>query len=195
MAGSNRTLMTVVDSAKPTLDPFTMKVDSKGYDPDEIYIRSTDGHGHSENIQTRISPELAGEIAALVQSGLIPDYKTAQNFVRDAIVHRLHYVLEKLEEMGANTPDGMRRAITLEFQLSRVQAERAQLVNLQRTVEEMGQLCEEAHKAGDVEALDRALGQCEAMGDSVREPYAAKIKEIRKRWMVELRRMRTAAAK
>jgi hypothetical protein len=163
------------------------------YDPDEIYVRSTDGHGHSENLQTRISPELAGEIAALVQSGIIPEYRTAQNFARDALVHRMFYVLKRADELGLKVPDGMQRVVTIEFQLSRVQAERQQIANLQRTVEEMSQLCEEASKAGDIEALTRALAQCEAMGESVREPYAGKIREIRAENVKVLKRMREEA--
>lgn len=172
----------LVDSPKPTLDPFTMKK-GKGYDPDEVYIRSTDGHGNSDNLQCRVPIEVSGEVAAIVATQLIPDYRTPADFVRDAIVHRLHYVAEKV-----NSPE-LRRFVTVEFMHSRVLAERAQIANLIRTVDEMSQLCKDARDAGDVEALGRAIEACENMAEAVRDPYAGQIREIRKEYVPILRRM------
>lgn len=76
------------------------EVDSPGYSPEKFYTRSTDARGHTETMWLRLPPSLARVIAEVVQSRKIPQYRTAQDLVRDAIVHRLHYLKEKLPETG-----------------------------------------------------------------------------------------------
>lgn len=66
-----------------------------GYSRAKYYMRATDGKGHSQNMQVKVTEQIGGMIGALVASGMTR-YKTPQDFVRDAIVHRLH----DMHEMG-----------------------------------------------------------------------------------------------
>ena len=63
-----------------------------GYDARHYYTQSSDSKGHHAKIQVKLPTNIAGEIARLVQSGVIPEYDTAQALVRDAVIHRLHEV-------------------------------------------------------------------------------------------------------
>lgn len=65
-------------------------VEDGGYARTHFYTAGTDKRGHSERLVARVPPTVMGEVAHLVQSGLIPEYRTAADFVRDAIHHRLH---------------------------------------------------------------------------------------------------------
>lgn len=64
------------------------------YSPDRFYTRATDKKGHSETVHLKIPPELASAIAHIVQSRAIPEYRTSQDMIRDAIFHRLRYLRE-----------------------------------------------------------------------------------------------------
>lgn len=67
------------------------------YDPDKYYTEASDKNGRGDPVNTRIPPQIAGSIAALVQSGKIPEYRTQSDFIRDAVVHRLHTIGEKIK--------------------------------------------------------------------------------------------------
>lgn len=68
------------------------------YDPNERYTQSTDKKGHSAWIKTRVPTQIAAEIARVVQTGKIPEYNSAQDLVRDAIIHHLNSLSEYLAD-------------------------------------------------------------------------------------------------
>ncbi len=67
------------------------------YDPDKIYTASKDQQGHSHTLRINIPDYLVARLAELVQSKAIPAYRTKEDFVRDAIVHRLAWIQDQLE--------------------------------------------------------------------------------------------------
>lgn len=70
---------------------------SSTYDPNHFYTEASDKSGRGDPVNARIPPQIAGTIAALVQSGKVPEYRTQSDFIRDAVVHRLHTIGEKVE--------------------------------------------------------------------------------------------------
>lgn len=62
------------------------------YDPDEVWAKgAADEQGHSVNLRIKVPTEWAGAIAELTSAKQWPEYKTPQDFIRDAIHHRLHW--------------------------------------------------------------------------------------------------------
>jgi len=74
------------------------KLSSGTYDPSKYYTEASDKSGRGDPANARIPPQIAGTIAALVQSAKIPEYRTQSDFIRDAIVHRLHTIGEKIDD-------------------------------------------------------------------------------------------------
>lgn len=68
------------------------------YALDKFYTRSTDAKGHTRQLRMSIPPEVMAQIAELIQSHRVPDYKTIEAFARDAIIHRLHWLGENLDD-------------------------------------------------------------------------------------------------
>lgn len=66
-----------------------------GYDPRKFYTKATDSRGHRESINLKVSPAIARLLSEIVQSRAVPAYKTVGDVVRDAIVHRLHWLDEE----------------------------------------------------------------------------------------------------
>ena len=63
---------------------------AKGYRRDAYYTQASDKQGHSAKTTVKMPTNVAGEIHSLVASGKIPEYRTSVDFIRDAVIHRLH---------------------------------------------------------------------------------------------------------
>lgn len=62
------------------------------YDPNEVYIGgSKDSDGHSTNIRAKIPDTWMGAVGEIVASPDWPEYRTVQDFYRDAIYHRMRW--------------------------------------------------------------------------------------------------------
>jgi hypothetical protein len=65
---------------------------SDTYDPNEIYAGGAkDAQGHSTNIRCHVPDHWVAAVHELVNSPDWPEYKTPQDFFRDAIYHRMKW--------------------------------------------------------------------------------------------------------
>lgn len=75
-----------------------------GYDPDAVYPRSQDEHGHSTTCQTTIPKDLGGAGALIVDKH--PELKSLGDLMRTAYVHFLYSWSQKDDEEIAATLKG-----------------------------------------------------------------------------------------
>lgn len=78
---------------------WSWRFEKSNYSRDEIYGQSVDPQGHSNWIRVRLLPEDHDIIAAnvLAENGRFP-HRSIQEFLRDSIIHNLHYWWMKLDE-------------------------------------------------------------------------------------------------
>lgn len=154
------------DAADPE-DPWAL-AQTNGYSIDNFYTRSTDGRGHSENVQAKLSPAMIGEINALVHSRELPGYKTVQDFIRDACVHRAKYVSDLLRSSRINELNfgGIIAAEAMIAQIEQNAAKRAlgQQV-LDRTANEIKELLESNKKSDAWDRVEEFAELAEAWHD------------------------------
>lgn len=149
------------------------KTQDAGYSRDEFITRSTDGHGHQRHQRVNFPPSVIGQAAAIIQSGKIPQYRTIQDLVRDAVVHRLHYLNEtylKDSKLG--------RELTALVRKGRMEAITREQEELRGLVEACREAIMTAVRGGDWVAFREALDQAEEQGEEVREPYRSQIHQI-----------------
>lgn len=146
------------------------------YDIAEFYTKATDGRGHSDNLRVRVKPEVAGEIAATVASGRIPDYTTPQDFIRDAIVHRLRWLAEHADDaaLTAKLTETVRRTV--------IEETTSRYITLIDSFEEFltrtRDVCERALKWEDHHGVDRYLNDVEEYAENSRDPYASRLRAV-----------------
>lgn len=63
------------------------------YDPSQFYIHATDKRGHSLSVRFALPPDQHHHLMKIVHDARYP-YDTPQDFVRDAVVHRLASLAE-----------------------------------------------------------------------------------------------------
>lgn len=146
------------------------------YDIAEFYTKATDGRGHSDNMRVRVKPEIAGEIAAVVSSGRIPDYTTPQDFIRDAIVHRLRWLSEHADDqaLAARLADKVRRAIVEE----RAAQHLAFIESFEGMMLRVHEVCEASLKWDDHHGVASFLTHAEEFAANSREPYAGMLRGV-----------------
>jgi hypothetical protein len=127
----------------------TWQTESEGYSPDKFYTRATDGKGHSEVVHLKLPPEITSVMAQIVQSRAIPDYRTAQDIIRDAIVHRLQYLRESgMVDGVTGTVAGFEEAAREVFDFyERMQAFKEIIDRAEKLVADVGRDSEEARRA------------------------------------------------
>ncbi len=98
-----------------------------------FYTQASDKKGHTAKITVQFPVNVAGEIASAIQSGKIPEYKTAQDFVRDAVIHRLHHIQNLIDD-----PDLERKITmwTIHNEALRARQQREEYVDMMLAVEE-----------------------------------------------------------
>jgi len=125
------------------------------YSMDEYYCRGSDKRGHSGQMALRLPPEVWGVMEELFQLRVFP-YKTVQDLVRDAIVHRVYYL----------------KAV---IQSDRVDQSFAQLMNIQVILKRQ----QDAQEYGELlKQLDTIVPNLIAKGPGGESEAAKMIKEI-----------------
>jgi ribosomal protein S6 len=119
------------------------------YDRDNIYAHSTDQKGHYEQMRVKVTPGIEAEIAELVASK-VRGYRTPEDFVRNAIVHQLHY------EMTVARPQAQ-VIITAEMRQSEMARHQALIQSWQATIETTMETGEALLAAGALEELGEFL--------------------------------------
>ena len=74
------------------------------YSVDRFYTRATNEKDHGEYIRVKLAPEVIAELNRIVASGIVPEYESPQDIIRDAIVHRVRWLNDQrnvpLTELG-----------------------------------------------------------------------------------------------
>jgi hypothetical protein len=139
----------------------------------EFYCRSTDGRGHGGGkVQVQFPPLVLGELNALVASGMIPEYRTAQDVVRDAVYHRLRYLADAI---GNNELVGR---LNLEMRLAQITQFREQHDTSTKIVTETRQALETLRAAGDWLMVDKVLAWNEDLIELIPEPYSSQLAKL-----------------
>lgn len=137
----------------PVLNPPAIFGLLKGasYDPTSKYVHSTDAKGHYESISVKLTPSMQAIMAELVASADNPGYRTPQDLVRDAIVHRLYY-------WAHNPPlPGLQRVVTAEMMLADIGREQVKIEMWARIVAQVRVTGEAMLKDGALRELSDML--------------------------------------
>lgn len=89
--------MAEMDWSDTRLWTYSEAEEGSSYDLDRYYTRSTDEKGHSNTFRINVNTLLGAQIRGKVADPNFPGYKTAPDFIRDAIYHRLKYLANKRE--------------------------------------------------------------------------------------------------
>lgn len=146
-----------------------------GYREDRFYTRSVNADGHGERITIRVPQGVDSQVFAAVSE--IPEYRSVQDFFRDAAMHRLEY-LQKRYQMT----DGAQRMLVLErFQADGERASQ-EIDNLTNAVREIEEKCQKAWDAEDYGLLAQRIDKGTETVEWLREPYKEKAQRVLTDW-------------
>ena len=169
----------VTRESSSEVDVFAL-VNERGYRPERFYTRSINADGHGEKLQVRVPQGLDSQMYAAVAE--IAEYRSVQDLVRDAVVHRLEW-LQGHYALG----EGARRTLELE----RLQADRERRAQEAETMgNSVADLDEKLQRLWDHEDWGLMAEELEAGGESVdwlRDPYKRNAQEVLDKWKKKAR--------
>lgn len=169
-------------SDEAEFDPF--KGESKGYRKDNFYTGAKDGAGNSETKYLKIGGSVLGQIGALVSGKQIPAYKTEADFIRDAIIHRLH-------EVGVMIEDGKILAtVNRVVKLDRIQQRQVELQEFAAVVNNHEEVMAQCVQSEDVMLLEDLIADAESDIEELRPNYQARLMVTIDKYRNELEKMK-----
>lgn len=121
-----------------------------GYSPMAFYVTSVDEGGRS-TIRVNIPTHIHAELTALVQSGKIPEYRTREDIVRDALVHRLETIQSLVGDVR------LERALVAERRQADIDRRKRDMERAEQYVSSLEEVLRTAHANGDFETLREAV--------------------------------------
>lgn len=157
----------VVEESTGSYDPWSLE--DNNYRRDNFYTRSVDSKGHKETFHVPAPPAIFGQVGEMVAQRLIPAYRSPQDFVRDAIVHRLRDIAEMTENGTLN------RVISLEIIRCQQEQMMIEMQEFQKVLDISEQVMEQAAKSEDVGMLEQAIAYGKEQAEEIREPYKGRL--------------------
>jgi hypothetical protein len=153
-------------------DPWDTAQGNEPYREDRIYTRSVDQRGFGTSVRAKVPPDIAAEMSKIVAKEWVPEYRTTADFVRDAIVHRLHYWSERI------TDKQLQRVVSSERRAAMLEHATREVQNMQAMVLAFEDSFRVALQAGDNEILEDLMTHITESILVAREPYAGKLRAI-----------------
>jgi hypothetical protein len=146
------------------------------YSPSKFYVRATDEKGHHDRVTFKTPPLLISQIMALVTSGEFPDYRTAADFYRDALLHHLHTRIDGVKSLS------MREGIqeTLQMLVDEDRADRAVEFSLRRrkVIEKQRNAFVMFHQDGAWVQLHDHIADVRVGAQGHEEPYKSQLLKL-----------------
>lgn len=147
---------------------------TRTYEPDNFYMSATDRHHNkssakiAEKQTIAMPPFIVAMISELVGDDGTP-YRTAYDFLRDAAVHRVHYLQERREEKP-RAWSSFQRMVELE----RVQNESSRQ---REFVDRAREIIQAALQGNDMVLLRDAIQEARDLAPTLRSPYKDELQE------------------
>lgn len=171
--------------AKPTLERGAAELDpesdvfaqigARGYSEDRFYCNSSDQRGHSKMLRVWIPQGIDAQVYGAINE--IPQYRTTQDFIRDAMLHRLEY----LQKRYSLTDQGRR---LLEIERWKADSERrsTEIQTMTSAVGSVADRLAESWAAEDYQLFKQEYEEAKDQIDWLRDPYKARMVELLKEW-------------
>lgn len=150
-------------------------VRATGYREDRFYTRSVNADGHGERVTIRLPQGIDSQLYAAVSE--IPEYRSIQDFFRDAAMHRLEFI-QKRYQLSA----GAERMLVLERYRADSERRSQEIDTLTNAVKEIEQKCEKAWDAEDYGLLAEELEKGHETMEWLRDPYKTRAMEVLAKW-------------
>jgi hypothetical protein len=175
---ATRPKITVIDGEGGTggkdskeFDPWEFQ--NRGYDIDGFFTRSTGANGAPGEVKyMKFSPSILSAVANIVYSRQFPSYRNDQDFIRDAVVHRVRYINQKLAD--GETED----IINTHVKLSRIEARQLQMAEMSRILSLHEEAMRTAIDTGDMEFLQELIDDAESDLGDLRSVYRRKLEAL-----------------
>lgn len=156
-------------------DPWTLSGGDK-YQVSEFYCRARNKHDHSVKVTVYLKPEVIGMLGHLVADPTLPLYKSQQDVIRDAIIHRAR----QLTDIAKNPDSKLAKMISDELR-------KAELVNMVEDIQSKAaevRMVEEALTVAkkDPSALDKMIEHYEDRLEDLDDPYKEEVADILRRF-------------
>lgn len=139
------------------------------YTPGRFYTRSTNQFDHSHTVTVGFPREVMALVSKIVHSGVVPEYRSNQDFIRDAVVHRLHQVAAFLEDPAADY------TLTIERVQCILDQRAADIAALDRMAQSIEDLADRATADQNWANLREVIRQAETLADQIAGPWGARI--------------------
>lgn len=150
-------------------------IPAKGYSEARFYTKSTNEHNHGEMLRVRVPQGIDSQIYAAVND--IAEYRSQQDFWRDAAVHRLEYLQKRY-----SISEEARRLLELERMTADSERRNTDIKIMRATVANLNDKLTEAWDALDYGMLAKELEEAEELVNWMREPYCSQVQTILKDW-------------
>lgn len=167
-------------ATKVTRSSWDTDDESSWYEPTKFYTYSEDKKGHSIQIRMWVPKNLAGQIARVVNSGLVPEYRSAQDFYRDAMFHRAHIVGEWIDDGELKAELGMAILIAEEDEIAQMKKDSETLIARLR------ENLEEAWNRGDYEWMEQHISGRLEKANSIPEQFRGEFVLVLKAYKAKL---------
>lgn len=147
---------------------------TQGYDVSKFYVKGSDTKKgqQREHFRVYLQPHLADQIAELIASKNIPQYRTVGDMFRDAMFHRLTYLREQISS------GELKRLLNHEMFKSEMAAVRIEMDIQNENVRTAQGLINDALSSSDRGVMERMVGLAERYLGVTREPYRSKIQAM-----------------
>lgn len=86
-------------------------VKENSYSLDRFYVRATNDHDHSASVRLALPKDQLAIATKFVQMGVISEYRTVQDPIRDGLHHRLEWLAEKIGDFEAQEVLSVQRGL------------------------------------------------------------------------------------
>lgn len=169
---SNR--LSVVDDK---WDPW--ELENGGYKIEGFYPGSTNKHDHSSMVHLKIAPHVHAKAMELVTQCGIPEYRTVQDFYRDAALHRMKWLAEKYKD--ADLLAFVDRQVTVAA-LDRINQQHAEWVAV---IEQVTDTLKRLKDYGDGDSTAMLIDSMTPNIAIMREPYSTNLANVLDQYRTE----------